>query len=727
MAAKDIISGLVTAIIVIASTISYSAAIFSGPLASILPVGIGYGLIGACVLAIVFALGSGISFAIAGPDSKPTAILAVLAATVARDLNDTGQGTTTGASVVLALVAGTLVTGLVLFLFGKWKIGHWIRYVPYPVIGGFIAASGWLLVANAVHLLTGVDVSWHALGGLFQALQLEQLAAALAFVAAMMVVERSKHVIAFPALLFGAVALAHVALRLAGLSVADAQRAGWLLAMPSGTVWPDLWLFNARHALDWAPIIREAGEYVALFAVTACTLLLGIASVEIDARLDEDIDLDRELRLNGLANIAAAALGGTVGTLSLSRTIFNYRSGARGRGSGVIVAGCCLVTLAFGSAALAYVPATILGAMLMRAGGGMLVEWLGYGWRRLHRSDYVQVVAILVVIVYWGFVAGVIVGVAVACITFAVSSSQVPLVKLEASRRDFSSRVDRSASQNAELMSYGNGIHIMWLHGFIFFGSANRLLRHIKETVSANPADACRMVILDFHEVLGIDSSAVLSLVKLRQFAERAGLLIVLSNLSPLAEQSLKSGGFLRDDPDDPVCKVFPALDAALEWCEEGLLARYVGREEALHSADEWLAREIGDRSLVRQLVSYLDMIEYEVGETICAQGDPADYLYLIYAGRVTVVFHSPDGKEVRLRSIVQHTMVGEMGLYRTMSRSASVVADKPTIVYRLSREALGQMEADNPTLAYAFHRFVVRMIAARLEFANREVVALQR
>jgi SulP family sulfate permease len=135
----------------------------------------------------------------------------------------------------------------------------------------------------------------------------------------------------------------------------------------------------------------------------------------------------------------------------------------------------------------------------------------------------------------------------------------------------------------------------------------------------------------------------------------------------------------------------------------------------------------MGDRNLVRQFVSYLEMIEYQVGETICSQGDPADCLYLIYSGRVTVMFQAPEGATIRLRSMVQHTMVGEMGLYRTLPRGASVLVDLPTIVYRLSRDAMAQMEEDNPKLAFAFHKFVVRVMAARLDFANREVAALQR
>jgi len=91
------------------------------------------------------------------------------------------------------------------------------------------------------------------------------------------------------------------------------------------------------------------------------------------------------------------------------------------------------------------------------------------------------------------------------------------------------------------------------------------------------------------------------------------------------------------------------------------------------------------------------------------------------------VLFRTPEGTELRLRSMVGHTIVGEMGLYRTQPRGASVRADQLTVAYRMTRHALDQMEKDDPDLAYAFHKLVIRTLAARLDFANREVASLQR
>jgi SulP family sulfate permease len=299
------------------------------------------------------------------------------------------------------------------------------------------------------------------------------------------------------------------------------------------------------------------------------------------------------------------------------------------------------------------------------------------------------------------------------------------LVKQELSRANYTSRVERSALETRELIRHGGAIQILWLRGFIFFGSVNNLSQHVKERVAAGKPGVCRMVILDFHEVMGIDSSAVIVLVRLRQFAERENFLLVFSGLLPAVESLLRTGGLFGED--NKACRVFPALDAALEWCEDRILEECLNPEEAKRSADEWLAREIGGQEMFRQFASYLEMVSYSAGDVLFAQGDSAEFLCLVYSGRVSVIFRTPAGSELRLRSIERHTLIGEMGLYRTAPRGASVLVDQPTVVYRLSREALDQMEADDPPLAMAFHKFVVRALAERLDFANREVAALQR
>jgi SulP family sulfate permease len=724
MTIKDIISGLITPIMIIATSLSYSVLIFSGPLAENLSIGAGFALIGAGLTAIVFAAGSGLPFTVAAPDSKAVAVMASLTTAIAADLAGQGRADHIGPTALVALLAGAMIVGVTSFISGALKLGRWIRFMPYPVIGGFMAASGWFLVSGALRIFAQEPLSLKLLGDIADGRHISKLAIGALIALTLHVAQRARHPLAFPAVLVACIVATVAGVFLAGLSPDAARAAGWLLNIQQSSLdLPLPWLFDHRSQIDPYAILRFSGQYVALIVVIVATLLLSIMALEVETK--KDIDLDHELKLNGIANLVAGAAGGNVGTLSVSRTFFSYRMGARARGSGVMVGVLCLFPLALGSTALGYVPLPVLGAILLQLGATMLDEWLLRGWRRMQYADYLQLLAIFLTIVCFDFVAGVGVGIIAACITFAVNTSRIRLIKHGMNRSNFASRVDRPIYDTDTLVKFGEGIQILWLHGFIFFGTAHFLLQHIKDALGKN-AGACKSLILDFGQVLGLDSSAVMTLIKLRHLSEQGQFKLVFSSLSPGVERSLRKGGLLEEG-DDPFCRVFPDLDAALEWSEELLLHAAETPDARARTTEEWLNAELGDDGLFDAFMSYLTIRELTVGELIFAQGETGDSLYLLSSGRVTILLRTPEGKELRLRSMLGHTLLGEMGVYRGAPRGASVVVDQPTVVYQLTHAAIRRMETENPQLAHAFHKFVVRTLASRLDFANREVAALQR
>jgi SulP family sulfate permease len=673
-------------------------------------------------MAFLFAVFSDVPFVIAGPDSKPAAVLAALAAATTVPIVGRTATADEGVVLILVLVAGTLTTGLVLLLLGIFKMGRWIRFVPFPVIAGFMAASGWFLAVGGLHVLAASAWSWNLLWQVAAGQHAPQLIVGLVLALAGRLTRRFNNPLALPAVLVGGSLAVHAGLVIAGYSPADARAAGWLMDLGAGIQWPGPALLATINTVDLSIFLRASGDYVALVVVTAMTLLLSMVAIEVETR--QDLDLDREMRLNGLANLLVGLAAGMVGTVSVSRTLFNYRTGARDRTSGMLAGAICLASFALGSRVLSAIPVPVLGALLVQIGTEMLGDWLIKIRRSMQPADYVQVVIIFLVIVAWNFVGGVVVGVITACITFAVNTSRIRLVKLGLDRSTYGSRVDRPSFQQEELVRHGNRIQIIWLHGFIFFGSAHRLLQHIQDLVRQQDG-TCRSIILDFRQVLGIDSSAAMSLTRLRQFAEREGFAIIFSEMPPHVERVLRVSGVLRGG--DGVSQVFANLDSALEWCEDQLLSELMSAEDALRSTEEWLASEIGSKELLARLLTRLEKVDYQAGAHLFTQGEQGDSLYLLYAGRVTVLYRTPEGAQLRLRSLVGHTVVGEMGLYRTMPRGASVRADVPTAAYRLSRTAMQEMEQHDPALASAFHRFIVRMLAARVDFANREIAGLQR
>jgi SulP family sulfate permease len=143
------------------------------------------------------------------------------------------------------------------------------------------------------------------------------------------------------------------------------------------------------------------------------------------------------------------------------------------------------------------------------------------------------------------------------------------------------------------------------------------------------------------------------------------------------------------------------------------------------HSFETWLESEFGGTVDFPRIASFMERQELNDGEFLFHQGEPADSVVLQASGSVAITILDEHDRPIRLRRMVGHTVVGEMGFYRGVPRTASVIADEPTVVYRLTRTAFDLMQEKDPAAAAALHKLIIRLLSDRLEFANREISAL--
>ncbi len=231
----------------------------------------------------------------------------------------------------------------------------------------------------------------------------------------------------------------------------------------------------------------QSPDVLALMAVAAIVILLNAASIEIASRTD--IDLDAELKSNGLANVFAAPFGGLVGCIALSRSLLNFKAGATSRISGMAAALLCAGVLLAGASFLTYFPRPVLGGLLLYLGLSLLIEWVYDGWWRLSRFDYALVIAIIVIIAVFGFLPGVGVGIVAATILFAFNYSRINVVKTEFTGAVLHSNVQRSYREQNLLKEQGDQIAILRLQGFIF--SARPIACSCMCTAWCAPRAAC--------------------------------------------------------------------------------------------------------------------------------------------------------------------------------------------------------------------------------------------
>src|SRR5262245_3871617 len=149
----DLVAGAICSVLSVAYCLSYATLIFSGPLASWLSYGIAATFLSAAIAAAVIALRSSFPFAIAGPDTSTSAVTATLVAATAAHLVAEGNANLLPTVLVVTALA-TAATGILLCVLGFTKAARAIRYVPFPVIGGFLGATGWLMILGAIHLIS---------------------------------------------------------------------------------------------------------------------------------------------------------------------------------------------------------------------------------------------------------------------------------------------------------------------------------------------------------------------------------------------------------------------------------------------------------------------------------------------------------------------------------------------------------------------------------------------
>ncbi|MEA2648761.1 MAG: sulfate permease, SulP family, partial [Candidatus Binataceae bacterium] len=559
-ALNDVLGGSAASVLTITFGLSYSLLIFAGPLAPYLSYGVASTFITSAVLATVIALGSSFPFAVAGPESSTAAMTGILASSLVERIIAADPTAPLLGSILITLGLAAIVTGIVLCGFGVTRMGRAIRYVPYPVVGGFLGATGCLILLGAIRVITGHRPQFATLGQFANPLTISELAAACTMATVLYLTwHRSRSAFGLPAILIGGVVAAHIVFWFAGISLAEAQASGWTFQPPPSVNFMLPWSASEISRYPWHELPDLIGNLIAVVFVTASSTLFNTTGIEVATH--REANLERELSVTGIANILSGAFGGYTGCISISRSVLNLNSGGTGRLSGLTGAAISASMLALAPTLLGYMPKFVLGGLLIYLGADQLHKWIVQSRRRLSFVEYLSLLAIIVIIVQWGFIAGILIGVVIGCATFALSASRIDSIKYSFDGSEYRSSLDRSRDDQAVLSAHGGKIQGLNLQSYLFFGSANRLYQHVKALLLRHPE--CRFLVFDFKLVTGIDSSAAYSFAQIKRTAHDRGIKLVLVHLPSAAEKALRSSDFITQE-----VSIVPELDHALEWCE---------------------------------------------------------------------------------------------------------------------------------------------------------------
>ena len=628
-----LVAGLSIGAVEALAAIAFGAMVHAGYLGYFLEEGIGLYLAAAAICLALFAWRAGRRGVIGSLQAPAVAMLTILASTTAIDAYGSVQAGFL--TMVAATMLVTILCGAVFWVVGKRRWGNVIRFVPYPVVGGFLAGAGWLLFRGGIHASFDETQYFTPIADLIEGRVLRLWLPAFAFgLILLLAVRFVKRPLVIP-ITIGIGLVVFLAVVVAtGSGLEEVRRGGWLLGpFDTERLWQP-WALRAPGGADWGAVLESWAGIAAAVFVAAIAILFNISGSEIV--LDRDLDTNEELRDAGLVNVVSGAVGGIPGYHALSLTALAERMNVDARAAGLVL----------------------------------------------------------------------------AVVLFAVNYGRVELVREVAFGETYRSNVDRPPAERARLRTLADRIQILRVSGFVFFGSTNGLLEKIRRRAQTAPP---RFLVLDLQRVSGVDSSAVVSFAKAMREAETHGFEIVLTGASEPVRRQLERGGVVTTEH---VLRFEPDLDRGLEHCEEGLLATTgTGPAEAL--------ADLGP--MPAGLEPYLERVELEAGTVLLHQDDPPGDIYVLERGHLAVETRTSEGTRLRLRSVRPGVVVGEIALYTGIARTADVVAEVPSVVLRFSREAIARMEAEEPELAAALHRWLASTLAERLTDTMRAVDTLLR
>jgi SulP family sulfate permease len=600
----DLSLGLLLGFLEAFFALSLATLIFSGRLNSALDVGISIALFVATVTLMITSLLSSTHAGIGAMQDGPNVIMALMVGSLASSVAFANENEML-VTVLAVMFISTLLTGIVFLAVGYFRLGGLVRYIPFPVVGGFLAGTGWLLVQGSFEILTELRLTVSNLPNLLTSEQIIRWLPALIFATVLLIALRKiQHFFTLPGLLICMLLIFYLVLSVTGISLDRASEMGLLLVSDTNIEWriPDI---REITGANFGAVFREAGNIGILIGISLIGMMLNTTSIELSIR--KELDIDHELRVAGVTNILASFAAGMIGFVSVSLSNLAQRTRSRSRLPGIVGSIIVILIAWLGFSILAYLPRAVIGGMLLFLGFDFLNEWVIQAWKRFTTVEYGVIILIVVVIALTDFIIGVGVGLIAMIVMFAVSYSQISVVKHALSGAELQSNLERNAIEKRTLVKHGEAIYILELRGFLFFGTANSMLDMIRTRLRNPSKQRVRFILVDFMNVTGLDTSAILSFLKTEQLTRSENIILGLTRVSDDQLALLHLGGLVRDEDN---VRVFPDMDRGLEWCEERILDATAVSGTSLNEGLRDQLCQLGfNENLVNRLIPYLQPV----------------------------------------------------------------------------------------------------------------------
>lgn len=516
----DILAGVTTGVVALPLALAFGEASGAGPMA---------GLWGAIIVGFFAALLGGTPTLVSGPTGPMVIVFAGLFAALNGD----------PALVFAAVFLG----GLFQILMGVFRLGEYIKLVPYPVVSGFMSGIGVIIIALQVARLFGHEPSG---GGAIPALASIPGAVADPVFAAVVLAALTLAIVfvwpkAWGKFIPGSLA-ALVIGTLASLAIPGAPMLG---DIPTGL--PSFIVPN--FSAESFALVLEAAVILALLGAIDSLLTSLVADNMTATRHKSNIELVGQ----GAGNLVAGLFGAIPGAGATMRTVINIRSGGSTRLSGMTHALLLLAVVLVAAPLAEKIPHAVLAGILVKVGWD-IIDWAYL--RRAHRGprwDLLLMAVVLALTVFVDLITAVGVGVVLAALSFVKQIADIQIAALNGGQSAIDDPEER------RLLDAANGKVALFdfAGGPLSFGAAADLGHHVREKAK----DGMAAIILDFSRVPAIDLSAAMAVETIAIDAKNAGRKVYVTGLNPKVAATLVALGV---DERLPAEDRFPNRLAAL-------------------------------------------------------------------------------------------------------------------------------------------------------------------
>ncbi len=482
------------------------------------------GIYGAIAVGIFAAWFGGTSTQISGPTGPMTVVSAVVIATEI-ELHgslDAALGT---------IIAIFFLAGALQILLGVLKIGQYIRYMPYPVVSGFMSGIGVIIIVLQIFPFLGhsspkkiLDI-FSELPNVLPDIKIESVLLALATIATIYLFPKITKLI--PSALVALVVLTGIS-TLIGLDVAIIGN------IPDGL--PALQFESFMH-IDYSEPMLIIIPAITLAALGTIDSLL--TSIVADNMTKTQHNSNKELIGQGLGNMAAAVIGGIPGAGATMRTVVNINSGGKTRLSGVIHGLALLLVLVGAGAYAKLIPLPVLAGILITVGIG-IIDYKGLKHiAHVPKTDAVVMLAVLIMTVFVDLLQAVAVGMVLASVLFMKKMSDIAEDKSSTgSVDDFATEVVWMDETNLS-DDIRHKVFIQHFDGPIFFGFASKF----QEMTRALPE--VDVVILRMKKVPYIDQSGMYAIEDAVMALQEKKILVLITAIQEQPKDMLRQIGVI--------------------------------------------------------------------------------------------------------------------------------------------------------------------------------------